>query len=230
MMKTAVITGAGQGIGRAIALKLAAEGFHAALVGRTSTKLDQVAAEIQAAGGSASAHTLDVTNTAQVEALAAALNTVDVLVNSAGAALIKPVPDITDAEWDTIIDVNLKAPFLLVRALLPHLRLSANASVINIGSKTGMMGVANVTVYTAAKAGLIGLTRSLAMELRGDHIRTVVVCPAPADTPMRWASTPNWDPNTLVKAETIADVVWTIVSLPRGITMGEVVIQHEQML
>ena len=176
--KTAVVTGAGQGMGRAIALMLAGHGIHVVLVGRT-----------------------------------------------AGEALIKPIEETTDADWDRILSINLKGPFLMARALLPLLRKSENASIINIGSKATLGSFGGITAYSASKTGLLGLTRSLSAELRQEEIRVVILCPGPADTPMRWAATPEIDPHVLITPEVVADTVWMLVSLPRGTTTDEFLLQ-----
>lgn len=232
MGKTAVITGAGQGIGRVVALKLAGDGFHVVLVGRTLNKLETVAAEIAAdgeiaaAGGTASAQVLDVTDSAQVSHLAESLGDgpVDVLVNSAGAAMLKPVEEVTDADWDRLLDANLKAPFLMVRALLPNIRRSENASIINIGSKAGLDGYSGITTYSAAKSGLLGFTKSLAHELREAEIRVTMIAPGPVDTPMRWEATPDFDRKLVIDPVAIADMVGLLVALPRGATTNEIII------
>ena len=221
--RRAVITGAGQGTGRAIALKFAAAGVSSVLVGRTESKLRGVAAEIAALGGEASVQALDVTDDAAAAALGAALEgeTVDVLVNCAGDWLISTMQDTSSEQLDHILRVNLRAPYILSRALLPHLRRSENASIINIGSIVTAMSVPMVTAYTAAKVGLQGLTGSLAAELRPERIRAVMISPGPADTPMRDAASPGIDKAVLVQPETIAEMVLQVVSLPRGITTSD---------
>jgi NAD(P)-dependent dehydrogenase (short-subunit alcohol dehydrogenase family) len=121
--------------------------------------------------------------------------------------------------------MNLKGPFLMTQALLPLLRKSRNASIINIASKVALKGYGTVTAYTAAKAGLLGFTRSLAAELRDEEIRVVALCPGPVDTPMRWQATPDYDRKLVIQAETVADLMWQLVTLPRGVTTGEVLLQ-----
>jgi NAD(P)-dependent dehydrogenase (short-subunit alcohol dehydrogenase family) len=151
---------------------------------------------------------------------------VDVLVNGAGEALIATLEDTSEADWDRILAVNLKGPFLMVRALLPLLRQSPNAIIINVASKVALSSYhKEVAAYTAAKTGLMGFTRALAAELREEGIRVVGLCPGPVDTPMRWAATPDHDPRQVIDAETIADTVMYLVQLPKGVTMGEILIQ-----
>ena len=231
MAQTIVITGAGQGMGRAAALKFAAQGWRLHLVGRTASKLESTAAQALALGAQVTTHAFDLTDTDAVNAFAAGFGdeSIDVLLNSAGEALIKPLTETTDKDWSRILAINLTAPFTLIRALLPNLNRSTNASIINIGSKTAMTGFADVTAYTAAKTGLLGLTRSLAAELR-DTMRVVLLSPGPADTPMRWAATPDYDPNLLITAETVAEAVWWLVNLPRGTTTNEFLLQSVNFL
>lgn len=229
--RKAVITGAGQGIGRAIALRLAAGGVEIVLVGRTLEKLEQVKAEIAAAGGKASTEALDVTDSESVSALASRLGErIDILINSAGEALIKTLDETSADDWSRILSVNLTAPFLTSKALLPLLRHSDNATIINIGSKTAHIGVSEVAAYTAAKTGLLGFTRSLAAELKPEGIRAVLLSPGPADTPMRWAATPDYDPALLIQPETVAETVWHLVNLPRGVTTSEILLQSINFL
>ncbi|MBX3085703.1 MAG: SDR family oxidoreductase [Anaerolineae bacterium] len=223
--RVAIITGAGQGIGRAVAHNLAAQGVHPVLVGRTKAKLDQVAAELPMATVAAA----DVTDAAQV---AACIKTVqdtfgcaDILVNSAGEAFLADLEHTTDADWDRVLAINLKGAFLMARGLLPLLRKSENASIINIASKVALHGYGEVTAYSAAKAGLVGFTRSLAKELREEEIRVVALCPGPVDTPMRWAATPDFDRKVVISAETVAQYVSYVVNLPRGTTMSELLVE-----
>jgi NAD(P)-dependent dehydrogenase (short-subunit alcohol dehydrogenase family) len=231
-VKTAVITGAGQGIGRAVARHLAAQGWHVHLVGRTASKLAQVASEIHASGGSATPHALDVTDEAGIARFAAALGStpLDALVNGAGEALIKPFAETTMAEWQRLLSIHLTGAFLMTQALLPHLASSDNASIINIGSTTTARGHANVSAYTAAKTGLLGFTRALAAELAAQRIRVVMLSPGPADTPMRWAATPEWDRDLLIDAQTIAEAVGWLVNLPTGATTSEFILQSMSLL
>ncbi len=221
--KTAVITGGGQGMGRAIALKFASEGIHPILVGRTESKLQAVADEIASVGGSASIYVLDVKDDAGIEAFGESLadKSVDVLVNCAGDWLIDYMKDTTNAKLDHILNTNLRAPYILSRTLLPNLKLSDNASIINIGSIVTTMSVPTVGAYTAAKVGLKGLTGSLAEELKPDKIRVVMISPGPADTPMRDDASPGIDKTILVQPETIAHIVYTVASLPVGITTSD---------
>ena len=224
--KRAVITGAGQGMGRAIARKFAAGGIHTALVGKTESKLQAVAQEIRDFDGEASVHALDVTDDAALADLGRTLagGAVDMLINCAGDWLIEYLQDTSSEQLDHILNVNLRAPYILSRTLLGHLRQSDNASIINIGSLVTSISVPSVSAYTAAKVGLRGLTGALAAELKPDLIRVVMISPGPADTPMRAAASPGIDKSILVQPETIADLVYAVVTLPRGIATSDIVL------
>lgn len=224
--RIAVVTGAGQGIGRAIARKFADNGLGVVLVGRDNAKLERVVGEI---GGDSSAASVDVTQPEPVsrfgKQLTDQLPHLDILVNCAGQALLTPISETSDADWNRMLAVNLTGPFLMTRALLPLLRKSGNGCIVNISSKVALKGYGSVTAYSAAKAGLVGFTRSLAAELQPEEIRVVALCPGPVDTPMRWAATPDFDRKTVISPETIAETVWHVVNLPKGVSTGEILIQ-----
>jgi 3-oxoacyl-[acyl-carrier protein] reductase len=225
----AVITGAGQGMGRAIALKLAGMGVHCVLVGRTAGKLEAVAREIEKINGNATVIAADLTEVAQVERvrqhIASITRQVDMLINCAGEAFIRKIDETQPEELARVLAINLTAPYLTTQALLPMLRRSPNASIVTVVSKVATKGYgAGVTAYTAAKTGLLGFTRALAAELVGEEIRVIALNPGPVDTPMRRAATPHFDPKTIINAETIANLVAYVVTLPRGTTTGELLI------
>ena len=170
--------------------------------------------------------TLDVTDDGSVAQLGEqlAVTPVDMLINCAGDWLIEFLHDTSNAQLDHILQTNLRAPYILSRTLLPNLRRSNNASIINIGSIVTSMSVPTVSAYTAAKVGLKGLTGSLAAELRPEMIRVVMISPGPADTPMRDAASPGIDKAILVSTKTIAEMVYQVVTLPRGISTSDFVL------
>lgn len=185
--KTAVVTGASRGIGRAIALALADVGAELALLARDTAALASVAAEIEARGGRARAIACDVAESAQVDAAAAEVRAhlapVHVVVNNAGAVLRSATADISDAAWRRVQAVNLDGTFFVTRAFLADLT-RVSGRVINIASRAGREGTPLLAAYCAAKHGVIGLTRALAEELRAAKVSVNAICPGSVDTPM----------------------------------------------
>ncbi|MGB3715802.1 MAG: SDR family oxidoreductase [Candidatus Promineifilaceae bacterium] len=227
--KIAVVTGGGQGIGKATALKLASAGATVVVVARSQSKLDDVVADVEARGGQAVALTADVTRSADITDLASELwatfGRIDVLINSAGTALIASLADTSEADWDLVVDTNLKGTYLCTRAMLDLLRRSEAGLVVNVASKVGLTGHALVSAYTAAKAGVIGFSRALAHELGPESIRVIAICPGPVDTPMRWEATPQMDPRFVISAETVAETILFLAKLDGHVTTNEIVLE-----
>jgi 3-oxoacyl-[acyl-carrier protein] reductase len=179
--QVAIVTGASQGIGRAIAEALAASGATVALVARSAAKLDEVAAGIRAAGGQAEPFPCDVSKaenvTAVVEAIHAKLGRIDVLVNNAGVTRDTLLPRMSDEEWDEVLTTNLRGPFLFMRAASRPMMQQRYGRIINVASVSGLIGNPGQSNYSASKAGLVGLTRTVAKELAGRKITVNAVAP-----------------------------------------------------
>lgn len=179
--KVAVVTGASRGIGRAIALQLAASGARVVLSARSQAALDDLAAEIAAAGGEALAVPTDIARTAEVETLfemaMERFGQVDILVNNAGITRDTLLVRMKDADWDAVLETNLKGPFLCSRAAAKIMTKQRSGRIINISSVVGEMGNAGQANYCASKAGLIGLTKSMARELARRHVTVNAVTP-----------------------------------------------------
>ena len=188
--KTAIVTGGGRGIGRAIARRFAAEGAAVLLAARTASELEAVAKEIEAGGGRAAWLTADLTREADCERVVAAarekLGGVHILVNNAGDyGPVKPVEEITPPEWDAVIAVHLRAAYLLTRLVLPEMYARGSGVILNISSLSAKAAFAWGSPYAAAKAGLLGLTRVVAAEAARKGVRVNALCPGPvAETKM----------------------------------------------
>ncbi len=184
----AVVTGAGRGIGRAIALKFAAEGADVVVVSRTQENSEKVAAEIRALGRKAWAHAVDVADAAAVNAAAekilAEAGKVDILVNNAGVTRDGLLMRMSDADWDTVLDTNLKGAFLVTKAFSRAMIKARSGHIINISSVIGLIGNAGQCNYAASKAGLIGFTQSAAKELAGRGITVNAIAPGFIQTDM----------------------------------------------
>jgi 3-oxoacyl-[acyl-carrier protein] reductase len=186
--KVALVTGASQGIGRAVALRLAKDGLSVALAARNEDKLKQVAAEIAAAGGRAEIFSLDVSNEESIKATAKAVlahfGKVDVLVNNAGITRDNLLLRMKRADWDDVLQTNLTGTFLLTQALMGSMIKARSGRIINISSVVGRTGQAGQANYAASKAGLIGFTHSLARELASRGVTANVVAPGYIESPM----------------------------------------------
>ncbi len=182
------VTGAGAGIGRAVAARLAAGGGRVALVGRRTARLEETAALCRRAGGDPLVFAADITREAEVtaalEKVGAAWGALDGLVNNAGAASFGAFESISSAEWERVIAVNLTGPFLVTRAALPWLRRGHAPAVVMVASTLGLFGRAHAAAYCAAKGGLVNLTRALAVEFAREGVRVNAVAPGVVDTPM----------------------------------------------
>jgi NAD(P)-dependent dehydrogenase (short-subunit alcohol dehydrogenase family) len=179
--RTALVTGGGRGIGRAIALRLAREGARVVVAGRTRAEIDAVAGET---GGLALA--LDVADRAAIAGAADSLRSdgihVDVLVNNAGAAESAPFDRTSDELWDRMMAVNASGPFALCRALVPAMIQKGWGRVINVASNAGLTGYAYTAAYCAAKHAIVGMTRAIAMEVARTPVTVNAVCPGFVDT------------------------------------------------
>jgi NAD(P)-dependent dehydrogenase (short-subunit alcohol dehydrogenase family) len=184
--KVALITGGGTGIGRAIALAFAREGASVCVAGRRLEKLREVVVEIQKQGGAGLAMECDVTRAQEVaRAVKGAVERfgrLNVLVNNAGIVHVSTVEGISEEEWDRLMTVNVKGPFLMARAVLPEFRKSGGGVIVNIGSVLGLFAVKDRAAYCASKGGVTMLTKAMALDHAHENVRVNCICPSIVET------------------------------------------------
>ena len=229
--KVAIVTGAGRGIGRAIALMLAGAGCRVVLTARTQEQLEQVEQEIGNRGGQAISVPADLTRDDDIECLVAAAQktfaTVDILINNAGWGKRAPVVRANVEDWDQTFRVNLRAPMVLAKLLLPPMIAKGDGAVINIGSVSGKTGEANGAAYSASKFGLIGFTQSLYEEVREHGIKVAVILPGFVDTPM---IPPNRqiDRSKMIQPDDIAQAVHYVLTSPATCCPVEITVRPQK--
>ena len=225
-MPTALITGATEGIGRAIAFALGRAGYQVGVCARTPSKLRTLLDELAAAGITAAGYPADVGLEADVATLMSHLTTalgpIDVLVNNAGIAVLKPFAELTLDEWDATMATNLRSLFLVTRAVLPGMRERRRGSIVNISSLAGRNGFAGGTAYTASKHAVLGFSRSLMLEVRADNVRVIAICPGSVDTPlMRTQTAFATRLEKILQPEDVADTVLAALALPERAMVSE---------
>ncbi|HMO24734.1 MAG TPA: 3-oxoacyl-[acyl-carrier-protein] reductase [Tepidisphaeraceae bacterium] len=186
--RVAIVTGGSRGIGEAIVRQLAKDGLHVVAVARSADKLNALVADIQQQGGSAEARTCDIADSkglaAMIESVADAHGRIDVLVNNAGITKDGLLLRMDDADFDSVIDTNLKSAFVAMRSAARYIMRSKTGRIISIGSVSGVIGNAGQANYSASKAGLIGLSKTVARELAGKGVAVNVVAPGFITTDM----------------------------------------------
>jgi short-subunit dehydrogenase len=229
--KVALITGAGRGIGKSLALTLAQSGCRVILTARSVSQLEEVQREVERRGGAAVAIPGDLTRDEDIEKLVArsqqAFGAVDILINNAGWGKRAPVVRASIADWDQTFRLNLRAPMILAQRLLPAMIQKGEGAVINIGSVSGKSGEANGAAYSASKFGLIGFTQSLYEEVREHGIKVSVILPGFVDTPL---IPPNrqLDRSKMIQADDIAQTVLYVLTSPATACPVEITIRPQQ--
>lgn len=238
--KVTIITGAKSGIGLATASRFGDEGAKVVLADVRDA--EQEVRGITKRGGEALFAQADVSSEAQVTALIekalSAYGRLDVLVNNAGIELAKKVTDTTEAEWDRLMDVNLKGVFLCCKAAIPVMRRQGGGVIVNVASELGLVGGSEIAAYSASKGGIVQLTKAMAIDHVGDGIRVNCVCPGPVATPLLEAiieasSDPEEERRSIVektlmkrvgRSEEIADVILFLASEESSYMTGSVVV------
>lgn len=228
--KVVIVTGAGRGIGRSIALKLAAGGVNISLAARTKADLNAVQSEIEALGGQAAIFPTDVRREEEIAALIQ--NTVerfgqlDILVNNAGIGVFGPLVEASAEQWDHVMAVNARGTFLLCRESIPYLKQQDQSFIVNITSVVGVKGYGNQTIYSASKHAVMGMTKALAKEVQHDGIRVHAICPGGVDTDMVSQARPDLDRSVLIQPEDIANTVLFLVSQQGNAVIDEIHIRR----
>ncbi|WP_066056502.1 3-ketoacyl-ACP reductase [Robertmurraya korlensis] len=210
--KTAIVTGAGRGIGRATAIALAKEGVNVGLIGLTLSNLEKVAEELQGFNVKVSVATADVADldsiTTAVEKVKGELGSIDILINNAGTAKFGGFLDLSPEEWENIIKVNLMGVYNTTRAVLPEMVERKSGDIVNISSSAGQKGAPVTSAYSASKFAVLGLTESLALEVRKHNIRVVGLTPSTVVTDLAAeANLISGNPENVMHPEDLADLI-----------------------
>jgi len=228
--KVVLVTGAGRGIGRAVALAFAFEGAKVALVGRTKKTLSDVQKELKELGASSAVLPGDVSDEGVVSRVVAAaeqqLGPVDVLVNNAGIFTVAPVEKMDAAVFDRVLAVNLRGPFLMSRAVLPGMKTRRRGHIVNVASTAGRRGFAGGGAYCASKFGLAGLSEAMMYEARTSDVRVSVVYPSTVATDLVRKAGMTFDEKKAIQPEDVAAGIVALVKLDdRALVKGLVIWQ-----
>jgi 3-oxoacyl-[acyl-carrier protein] reductase len=211
---TALVTGASRGIGLAIARRLAQLGARLSLCARDSARLDTAAAALRKEGFEALAMVTDVTHANEIQSLVdrthRELGPIDILINNAGIGRFGPAHQMSEADWDAVLDTNLKSVFLVTRAVAPGMIERKRGHIVNISSLAGKNAFANGGIYCASKWGLMGLTACMAEDLRAHNIRVSAICPGSVATD--FSPHTGRDTSKLLQPDDVAHAVATLVT------------------
>jgi len=226
--QVAVVTGAGRGIGRAIAVELGRLGARVVLAARSRAELEKTAASI---GAKATLVPTDVCKRNEVQRLveqATILGPVDILVNAAGLGIFGPVVDFKDQDFEILIQTNLRGIFFASRFVLPSMIERKRGHIINIASIAGKVGSANRAVYCASKFGVVGFTESLAEEVRQYGIRASVICPGSTDTRFSPSEISGKSRERMLRPEDVAHAVAMLVTQEPNSFISEIIMRPTQ--
>ncbi|KUG07246.1 3-ketoacyl-ACP reductase [Solirubrum puertoriconensis] len=224
--KVALVTGAGKGIGRAVAVALAKEGAHVGLLARTESQLQEVAAEIAALGVKTAVVTADVADRQAVETaveqVRQQLGPIDILINNAGIGTFAKLLDIPVEEWERIIQVNLLGTYYTTRAVLPDMIAREAGDIINVASTAGQRGAATTSAYSASKFAVLGFTESLMQEVRKQNIRVSALTPSTVATELAISNKlTDGNPERVMQPEDLAEFIIAQLKLNRRIFIKE---------
>jgi len=225
--QTALITGATEGIGRAIAFTLGHAGYRVGVCARTPAKVQATVESLRAAGITAAGAPADVGEESSVRAMVAGVATqlgpIDVLVNNAGVGILKPFAELSLPEWDQTMATNLRSLFLVTREVLPGMRSRGRGAIVNIASLAGKNAVLGGTAYAASKHAVLGFSKSLMLEVRKEGVRVVAICPGSVETGFGHGRTvPKISKSGVLLPEDVAEVVLDTLRLPDRALMSEI--------
>ena len=229
MPETAVITGASTGIGKSLAWQLADAGYRLVLAARSEDKLQAIAKEIQQKGGESLPVPTDVSQPEQIKILkekALDFGNVSVVVNNAGTGKFSNIENVTLADWNRQMDVNLRASFLVSQAFIPHMKQKKKGSLIFINSVAGKKGYAYSAAYVASKFGLRGLAESLREELREDNIKVVSIYPGAVDTPFWDDIQSDFPRKEMLNSDALAESIVHTIQAAGNFTVEEMVVRR----
>ncbi|MFX3673122.1 MAG: 3-ketoacyl-ACP reductase [Paenisporosarcina sp.] len=224
--KNAIITGAGRGIGRAVAIALGQEGVNVGLLARSEEQLQQVVKEVEELGGKAVYAIADISSNNEVikaiDSLTSQLGSVDILINNAGIAKFGKFMDLEIEEWEKIIQINLMGVYYVTRAVLPGMIEQQSGDIINIASTAGQRGAPVTSAYSASKFGVLGITESLAMEVRKHNIRVTALTPSTVATDLAIENDlTDGNPDKVMQPEDIAEFIVSQLKLNKRIFIKE---------
>ena len=223
----ALVTGATEGIGRAIASALGREGYRVGVIARTAAKVDKTVAELGRTGVTAAGAAADVGDATQVstavDQIVGRLGPVDTLVNNAGVGYLKPLVELSLEEWDRTMATNLRSLYLVTRSVLPGMLQRRDGAVVNIASLAGRNPLVGGTAYAASKHAVLGFSKSLMLEVRKQGVRVIAICPGSVETGFGADRTvPRVSKSGLLLPEDVAQAVVNALKLPANALMSEI--------
>jgi len=229
--KVAIVTGAGSGIGKAVALLLSRSGSRVVLAARNESRLSVVREEIEKGGGEAMVVATDLTRDEELERLVNRAvekwGSIDYLINNAGWGKHAPVVKAKIKDWDETLQVNLRAPMILAKLVLPTLIQKGGGAIVNIASIAAKMGDANAAAYSASKFGLLGFTQSLYEEVREYGIKVAAILPGFVDTPLI-PVTAKMDRSKMIRPEDVAEAVLFVLNSSPACCPVEITIRPQK--
>ena len=228
--KKAIVTGGGRGIGRAIALAMAEEGCDIAVVSRTRDEIERTANEIMMFGSQALAIQADVSDPLDVEYTVSetikAFGRIDILVNNAGIAIFKPFLELTLDDWDRTMAVNLRGAFLCAQEIAKYMVEQESGTIINICSSASKKAYPNQLAYVASKHGMMGLSKTMSIDLQPYGVKVHAICPGGVDTKLTADARPEVDRSDWMHPEDIAHVVMMLLTMHDRATIDEIYIRR----